>query len=262
MRCHCCFSLLVWSALAPHLPAAVDLTRIDRSLRKEPVYQSKAPEYGLLVFGPKADVRVWVVLDGDALYIDRNGNGDLTDPGERLLPETNLHRPDFRPEVEVLRTFDLSRLAPGRGTGPLFSCLPQVRWFHLFQLVPREDYPDRDEVQFWKEQPVRVAVSCDGRYMQDVRLDFARRPQDAPVMHFNGPGRLVLAQKFNPRLTLRRGETTEMEVHLVTPGLNATVVTAHDNKADAPGPVAEIEWPPGRPGEAPIRSRIVLKEHC
>ena len=61
---------------------AADLTKIDRAIRKEPAYKSKEPRYCLLVFGPAADYRVWLVLDGDTLYVDRNGNGDLTEAGE------------------------------------------------------------------------------------------------------------------------------------------------------------------------------------
>ena len=46
----------------------------------------------LLVFGPKAEHRSWLVVDGDGieadsgrvLYLDRNGNGDLTEPGDRV----------------------------------------------------------------------------------------------------------------------------------------------------------------------------------
>src|SRR5262245_51275634 len=71
----------------------VDLTKIDRTITKEPAYQSKSPSYGLLVFGPEAKSRVWVVLDGDILYVDRNCNGDLTEAGERLViknPKRNL----------------------------------------------------------------------------------------------------------------------------------------------------------------------------
>ena len=65
---------------------AVDLRQIDRTIRKEPVYQSKSPQYCLLAFGPEANVHVWLVIDGDALSVDRNGNGDLTDPGKRFNP--------------------------------------------------------------------------------------------------------------------------------------------------------------------------------
>jgi hypothetical protein len=53
-----------------------DLTKIDRTIAREPAFQSK-PAYCLLAFGPAAKTRVWLVLDGDVLYVDRNGNGDL-----------------------------------------------------------------------------------------------------------------------------------------------------------------------------------------
>src|SRR5262245_13164958 len=65
---------------------AVDLTKIDRSISKEPAYRGK-PRYGLLVLGRKAETRIWLVIDGKTLYVDRNGNGDLTEPGERVLAE-------------------------------------------------------------------------------------------------------------------------------------------------------------------------------
>src|SRR4051812_33005098 len=69
--------------LAAGPAAAVDYDKADRTIKKEPAYK-KAPEYGLLLFGPQARLRVWVVLDGDTLYLDRDGDGDLTGPGERF----------------------------------------------------------------------------------------------------------------------------------------------------------------------------------
>src|SRR6478672_4587729 len=76
-------------AAAADLP---DLAKIDRSIRKEPKYTAKRPLYGLAVFGPKAEARVWMVLDKskpdaedyDVLHVDLNADGDLTGPGERL----------------------------------------------------------------------------------------------------------------------------------------------------------------------------------
>jgi hypothetical protein len=41
----------------------------------------------LLVFGTDARDRVWLVHDGDTLFVDRNGNGDLTDDGEKWRPK-------------------------------------------------------------------------------------------------------------------------------------------------------------------------------
>ncbi len=77
-----CVVLLVDLLLA--VPAgAVDYDRIDRSIRAEPTYSGK-PEYALLLFGPEARRRVWVVLDGETIYVDRNGDGDLTAADERF----------------------------------------------------------------------------------------------------------------------------------------------------------------------------------
>jgi hypothetical protein len=39
------------------------------------------------VFGAEAKFRVWLVVDGEALYVDLNGNGDLTDKGEKFKLE-------------------------------------------------------------------------------------------------------------------------------------------------------------------------------
>jgi len=37
----------------------------------------------LLVFGKEAKTQIWLVQDGKHYYLDRNGNGDLTDPDEK-----------------------------------------------------------------------------------------------------------------------------------------------------------------------------------
>src|SRR5437879_7519420 len=80
---------------------AGDTVKINRSIAKEPVYQSKAPKYCLLTFGREGKTRVWLVFDSvpnplvpgkdkDYLYVDRNGNGDLTESGERI--EATVHQ--------------------------------------------------------------------------------------------------------------------------------------------------------------------------
>ena len=64
--------------------AAVDLAQIDRSIVKEPRYVG-TPHYALIVVGPRAEHRSWLVMDGDeTLYFDRNGNGDLTEPEDKI----------------------------------------------------------------------------------------------------------------------------------------------------------------------------------
>jgi hypothetical protein len=71
----------------PELGAAllgIDLTSVNRTLAREPAYQS-CPQYCLLLVGPEGKTHIWLILDGEKLYVDRNGNGDLTEPGEVFL---------------------------------------------------------------------------------------------------------------------------------------------------------------------------------
>ena len=95
----------------------------------------------------------------------------------------------------------------------------------------------------------------------DAEFRFATSPQEAPILHFDGPRRFVLSDKFGPH-RFRPGESCELAVELRTQGWDATVRTDFDEVPEDIHPVADIEFPPGRPGEDPIRVRVELKERC
>src|ERR1700746_4065327 len=61
-------------------------SKVDRAIAKEPTDKGK-PRYCLLVFGPQANNRIWLVLDADgpALYGPEWG-GDLTTKCTRVEP--------------------------------------------------------------------------------------------------------------------------------------------------------------------------------
>jgi hypothetical protein len=88
-----CFGLLLVTAGDAGAADLPDLGKIDRRIVKEPAYKAEQPLYGLYVFGPEARTRVWAVLDKtrpdaadyDVLYFDRNADGDLTAPEERIV---------------------------------------------------------------------------------------------------------------------------------------------------------------------------------
>jgi hypothetical protein len=263
MRTAYCLAALLALSLCGNA-GAVDLTRIDRSIRKEPVYQSNAPQYALLVFGAHAKVRVWVVLDGDVLYLDRNGNGDLTDPGERITAEYALRRPEIRPGVEIMRNFDLVQFKRGekeKDDRPILSCWPEVTWLHVFNLVLREDIDAPGESPIWRKTPFEVAIYSTTGHNQRADVAFASRPQDAPILHFDGPLHLAIHDVEGP-FAFRSGEPTEMYIRLVTPGLKARISTDHGDLTETAHPVAEIEFPPGRPSGEPIRRRVELTNRC
>jgi hypothetical protein len=146
-----------------------DLTKIDRKIGKEPAYK-KSPEYCLVVFGSEAKLRVWVVVDGDIVYVDRNGNGDLTEKGKSLKLEST-DRGKYSPPCEVGDILD-----------------PHTKLTHKEM-----------KVGLWGEDSYRISVDAAFESKKIPRLygfanvTFARKPADAPVVHFGGPLRMGLS---------------------------------------------------------------------
>lgn len=216
---------------------ATGLGTIKRVIAKEPAYQSKSPKYCLLVFGPEAEMRVWLVLDGDVLYVDRNANGDLTEQGERLA----IHS-DLLPH----HVFHAKNLADKDG---------KVKVTGL--LLTRFDNLTRNQ----------IAVSFEGKRRQYVGtgpegdLQFADRPQEAPVIHFGGP----LTLRLSRPLELAAGNTAqELYVEVGTPGLGkgTFAALAYEAVTKDVHPVAVIEFPSKKSGGKPVPVRVELTSRC
>lgn len=127
---------------------AIDLTGIDRTIHKDPVYKS-TPRYALLVFGPRAEHRAWFVVDGDEVaYIDRNGNGDLTDPDERIeldrAATDKIHLASTQ-SVKAMHVFQIGNVAG--------SVLSFQLWVRNPEYNPSEDetLKDHPEIQAYQQ---------------------------------------------------------------------------------------------------------------
>jgi hypothetical protein len=214
-----------------------DLAKIDRTIAKEPAYQSKTPTYGLLVFGLEAKSRAWVVLDGDFLYVDRNCNGDLTEEGERLLIKRNWE-------------LNLDKKKPGKW----------IRGDDVPVEITERD-GTKHHVRFRRTSTgVGLAArSHGGQYVGATYRDdlvFAARPQDAPIVHLNGP---LTLQWVEPPRRWAAGESVDLVVLFGTPGLGQGTFAymIHDFK---PRPTADIEFPAKNHGDGPIAVKVALKE--
>jgi hypothetical protein len=149
---------------------AAELAHVDRSIGKEPAYQS-TPAFCLLVFGLKAEERVWLALDGDALYVDRNGNGDLTEADERVKPQPS-------PFGDLLGLFGRRR--------------PSTKTFEVGPVTGGGRRRHRLVVQV-QEGVWSVYVEVDGRLQQFGGARPGASRDTAPVIHFNGPLEMQLA---------------------------------------------------------------------
>jgi hypothetical protein len=225
------------------------------------------------VFGPEAGARVWLALDGDTLYVDRDGDGDLTGPGEEVkLPP--MRPVGDSPVLEAGREANLGDVKEGRLThkGLTFEQL-RVRKI----LEPRTE-EEREAVRLLggvadrEVVGLRLSVDLGGEAARRVTqgaladhrgvLRFAGKAKDAPVVHFNGPWSMGLrpAQRL-----VRGGKPADLRACVGTPGLGSgTFATAVYEGVVPEGvhPVAEVTFP-ARPGAGPLRTaRVELDQRC
>jgi hypothetical protein len=255
--------LLTLTALA--LGAApvpgVDLTGIDRKIAREPAYQSK-PRYCLLVCGPEAGVRIWLVLDGDVLYVDHNGNGDLTEKGKRFTCKRTpgLPRPTY-PFAEI-REFPPIAQIMGKG-GKKYTRL------HVTHTTIKKDFtPDNREnrdlkARFEKDPTLTragITLHINDRVRVQAVAEWADRPGAAPVCHVDGP--LTMAPLCPQELQRGKG-ATELQFCLGFRGLGKRPEEAFAilDYNEVPGdvqPVAEFTFADKNARQPPIRMKVKL----
>jgi hypothetical protein len=284
VRTRFCLSALTLAILFGPLPAA-DLAKIERTILKEPAYQTKAPRYCLLVFGPDAGTRVWLVLDGDTLYVDRNGNGDLTDKNEKVAlpqfdkrdepngfmlgqrqiqagtitagPKDHLElmllqykiNPAYKPKSN--READMIKLYGSASDGLVTGVMTTSD----LKALKKFSGAAADTKEATSESVMQIAGADPSGVMQ-----FAARPQDAPIVHFKGPLQIALQAMQK----LERGQQSELQLGIGTPGLGkgTFAMRSYDGVPKDAHPVVDLEYPHRDVGKPPIKLQVTLKERC
>ena len=242
------------------------LSKIDRTIAKEPKYQSK-PKYCLLVFGLDAKTMAWLVLDGDVVYVDRNGNGDLTEEDKKV------------------------RKGKAQGQGPgNFACgdIVQADGKTVCRGLTVSGSPEEGEM--W------VAINLDGKHEQTASVDgngylqFADSPSLAPIVHFDGPLTIDLVPLYleitQSATAVEKGNTVEIirerTVRAILPkfvrgaeksDLRVAVGTVgqgkgtfarvhHKELAEGIHPVAELEFPHRVPAKGTIKIKLAIPDRC
>lgn len=206
---------------ATQLPAAeqtetkaVDLTKIPRTIEKEPDYRG-SPRYCLVVLGEKAQHRVWLVRDSDRLFVDLDGDGRLTEsPFEAKGSSVNVG------ELHLPRS-------SGR--------------YSRFRTSSRSD------------GTTRIYISIAGRgfqiagAMSEPAPTFAASPEKAPIVHFDGPltlhqyGSLQTLPRYPDGMSYRK---TSLKLMVGTPGLGEGTFAAIHCKCRRNKTLrGEIVWP-------------------
>jgi hypothetical protein len=260
-------SVLIMLLISSAASAAVDLAKIERKIVKEPAYRSK-PKYCLLVLGPEAKTRVWLVQDGDTLYVDRNGNADLTEASEKIAAEKDA---DAEEGVYTFKAGDLrdgERLHKELNLSVMKIDYMAQREDAVKKLLKKNPKARGYYLSLAVEMPGRKGAGTGGRVQQSTSLvdgtgvlQFSERPQDAPIVHFGGPWQVTLFSKH--QLTIDRDTDVVLGVgsHGVGPGTWTWIEYENVIPADT-FPTLDIVYPPKRPGEAPLREHYELKKRC
>jgi hypothetical protein len=242
------------------------LASIDRAIVKEPAYQSGAPRYCLLAFGPEAKFRVWLVQDGDVLYVDRNGNGDLTETGERiekkqgeagrrrwegieLTDGPRKHTITYVSEMTVTEEY----VADGKEFARLKGKHDRAvnTWIGV-----RAERPVDDDRPLPKH--IQYIINGDGTGY----LAFADRPQDAPVSHLNGPWGFGLQ---DIKQHLAAGQQTMLQLGVGTAGIGPgtfAFVQYPNTIPDDAYPVGEFTFPAADGGGPALKQTVTFKKRC
>jgi hypothetical protein len=267
-----CFRVLAGSTIALSIALAAqtaDLAKFERVLVKEPAYQG-TPRYCLLAFGPDAKTRVWLVQDGDTLYVDRNGNGDLTEAGERVSAKANKRRV---PE-EGVYDFEAGEIAEGSLVHRALRCsIIKIDYLGDTDENVKELLSEHPEARGYTvdcdiEIPGHTGAGIGGRVEQGTSfrdltglLQFAETPETAPVIHFGGPWQISLYE----RAQLVIGRQKQVTLAVGTPGVGpgSTALVAYEKLIPRDlHPKLEIVFPPGRAGSVPFRELYELKGRC
>jgi hypothetical protein len=244
--------------------------QIDRSIGKQPTYRT-GPQYGLLVFGPEGRDRIWLVRDGDVLYVDRNGNGDLTDPGEKVASEKIPGSPPEgeRPYIFMVgdinvgdRTHKGLRVgfapltAPSQSPPPTGASKNQPQAMGV-AIEMEVEVPGMKGSGIGNRVPVVV-----GPLDINGFLRFGDTPTKAPVIHVGGPLQITF---YSERPSLRVGGSNELRLVVGSPGVGPGTIAMLAYEGTIPAlakPTMEIHFQPAQPGSPQTIQRFDFSDRC
>lgn len=233
---------------------------------KVPKYQH-LPKYALLAFGPNQETRVWLVLDGETLYVDCHGNGDLTAPECRIVAkqgEVKLGNPGFYKDI-VSYQIDLTHL---KGTADSQLRLDLLR--RDAQFVPKTPIDQQNQKQWIENQWERGIMNRTSKHGKSAGtgLHFVTLPENTQVIQFDGP--LSLAMKYGDKQIFERGSGgSDFPLHVGCIGRVCKNGTGLSMSNLALGEVPEdlhliatVEFPGKSLDAKPITKVFQLKERC
>jgi hypothetical protein len=231
-------------AIADPTLDAADWTKVDRKIGREPAYKNK-PLYCLVVFGPELRPRIWLVLDGDILYVDRNGNGDLTEVGKPLED----HETAQFPKVEIEGADHVKR---------------ELDLFIYDWRPGQAARPDENGPSLTIRDQGNRTYGAWGDH--ESAVIWSSHPETAPILHVGGPLQMGFEVRAKYAFRQKTADTFELSVGVGTKGFGngSFVHLKYWNGAipDQLQPTARLEFSNKTPGGPPVRLDVTLQHRC
>jgi hypothetical protein len=246
----------------------------DASHLKEPKYVGK-PNYCLLAFGRQAAHCVWLVQDGNTLYVDRDGDGDLTKPANKVMANQLRLGDD-----DGSFAFDAGDLTVGGKTHKdLRFLVSQLRSFAgnpNLMAMPKVAAAVKANPSCMTAR-LELDVDCAslkgggsggrvvymvGPFDTEGPIQLAAKAADAPIIYFDG----ILQITFYGNEPVWRGGRDQDVVLCVGtagrgPGTFAMIKYEGTVPANA-NPKIEVTYRPKDPAQAPTKELFELRERC
>jgi hypothetical protein len=202
-------------------PAPVALASLRKQEPIPPQNLSDGALFFIVVTGQEALHHIWCIADRETLYIDKNGDGRLSEQESERLFDRMLERDT--PWTKKVATDDFSLPeTPGRRGYP--SMRVRITWVDPRWGTTQKDLGDFLAAAQTLEDPHLVWIDLT---MRDTCRQLAvtvggKTAESAPVLHFDGPLTLGLSglesSLSSPRL--RRGkEIPKLRIGVGTPGV-------------------------------------------
>ncbi|MEM9657886.1 MAG: hypothetical protein AAF961_05940, partial [Planctomycetota bacterium] len=212
-----CLLLMASSGFAEE--QGLELTTMDRTIKREPQYENQ-PRYALFVFGPQGGHRSWFVVDGDRVaYIDRNGNGDLTDPEDRVVFDAEASEQLKFGNAGVFAGMHRFPLGEIHGVELNFDLWVRTPDFEPTEETPYPEHLKKLDAHRWVNGSL-MRSAADGSQSQNPLL-LTPEPATAQISRFGGP--VTAGLKWGDRQRLETWpKRFVFDVHLGHQNLSAT----------------------------------------
>lgn len=206
------FALLPACSLLAQDESPLPLRQVSMSLMTEPTYFG-TPRYTLVVIGKDLAKQHWIAIDDKNAYVDKNGNGDLTDEGEAIpIDKTPV---DSGPNHEFrMQNFRIGMVAGHK--------------LNLWVWRENSDFkPDRLEnalLTEWRKERVKHGLVCATIYRnleahaQQMPIVFSPKKEHSQITQIDGD--LTCDIVLN-EMTLLRDSDNRLNVHVGTLGVRA-----------------------------------------